>query len=197
MEKHPCQYGGFLNCQNFFCEYGHSLSEILHLCSNVLENISKGDTSQKIEIKVQRYAVQRLIDSINKLSQEIEDLINLNHELAIGICEHFDVLRRLHEGDFTATASEDSKIEIVRMLGQLINKQKETFMKFISDIKKQDEEILHLYEQQRTIISSIGVAIIVVEEDMTIEFTNEEFESLTGYTTQEIEGKMKWTEFFC
>lgn len=196
MEKHPCQYGGFLNCQNFFCEYGHSLSEILHLCSNVLENISKGDTSQKIEIKVQRYAVQRLIDSINKLSQEIEDLINLNHELAIGICEHFDVLRRLHEGDFTATASEDSKIEIVRMLGQLINKQRDKFVEYINKIKEQQEDILKLYERERVIISNVGVAIIVIEEDMTIEFTNEEFEVLTGYTKQEIEGKMKWTEFF-
>ncbi|GAB5047314.1 two-component system sensor histidine kinase NtrB [Thermodesulfovibrio sp. TK110] len=196
MELYPCPYGGYLKCNNPLCEYRNSLSEVLHLCSNVLLKIAEGDTSYKIDLQFDRYAVQRLINSINKVSEEVSVMIELTHELAIGICEHFDVLKRIHEGDFTATASEDSSIEIVKMLGQLINKQKETFMKFISDIQKQDEEILHLFEQQRTILSSIGVAIIVVEEDMTIEFTNEEFESLTGYKKHEIEGKMKWTAFF-
>ncbi|MDI6864548.1 ATP-binding protein [Thermodesulfovibrio yellowstonii] len=196
MEQHPCPHGGFLTCKNTFCEYGQRLSEILHLCSDIIENIGKGDTSKKIDIKVQRHAVQRLIDSINKLSKEIEDLINLNHELAVGICEHFDVLRRLQEGDFSAKASEEFKIEIVKMLGQLINKQKERFLDYISKIKEQQEEIFHFYEQQNAILSSVGVAIIVVEADMTIEFANSEFEDLTGYSKKEIEGKMKWTEFF-
>lgn len=196
MEQHPCPYGGYLKCNNPFCEYRYALSEVLHLCSDVLERIAQGDTSQKIELQFERYAVQRLINSINKVSQEVGAMVELTHELAIGICEHFDVLRRLQEGDFTATASEESSIEVVKMLGHLINKQKERFIKYIDDIKRQDEEILHLYEQQKSILSSVGVAIIVVEEDMTIEYANEEFESLTGYTKQEIEGKMKWTEFF-
>lgn len=100
----------------------------------------------------------------------------------MGICEHFDVLRRLQEGDFSAKASEESKIEIVKMLGQLINKQKERFLDYISKIKEQQEEIFHFYEQQNAILSSVGVAIIVVEADMTIEFANSEFEDLTGYS---------------
>jgi len=196
MEKHPCPYGGYLKCNNPLCEYRYALSEVLHLCSDVLEKIAQGDTSQKIELQCERYAVQRLINSINKVSQEVGAMVELTHELAIGICEHFDVLRRLQKGDFTATASEESSIEVVKMLGQLINKQKERFLDYINKIKEQHEEILHLYEQEKSILSSIGVAIIVIEEDMTIEYTNEEFESLTGYTKQEIEGKMKWTEFF-
>ncbi len=196
MEKHLCPYSGFLACNNLFCESGQRLSEILHLCSNVIEKIAQGDTSEKIKLKVERYAVQRLINSINKLADEIEDLINLNHELAIGVCEHSDVLLRLQEGDFSAKASEDSPIEIVRMLGSVINKTRDRFVEYIDKIKEQHEEILKFYEQQNAILSNVGTAIIVIEEDMTIEYANAEFEALTGYSKQEIEGKMKWTEFF-
>ena len=195
-QQKPCPYGGYLKCDNPLCEHRYALSEVLHLCSDVLEKIAQGDCSQKIDLKFERYAVQRLINSINKVSQEVSAMIDLTHELAIGICEHFDVLRRLHEGDFSATAYEDSSVEVIRMLGQLINKQKERFVEYINKIKQQNEEMLHLYEQQNTILSSLGVAVIVTEENMTIEYANAEFEILTGYTKKEIEGKMKWTEFF-
>lgn len=195
MER-PCPYGGYLRCNNPYCEYRYALSEVLHLCSDVIERIAQGDTSQKIELQFEASAVQRLINSINKLSEEVGKINDLALELAVGICEHLDVLRRIQEGDFSATASEDSSIEAVRMLGRLINKQKEKCLNYIEKIKEQYEEIVHLYEQERTILSSIGVAIAVVEEDMTVEYVNEEFERLTGYKKQEIEGKMKWTEFF-
>ncbi len=196
MAGNLCPHGGFFECNNIFCEYGQKLSEILHSCSNVIEKLAKGDTSDKIEIKVKRYDIQRLIDSINNLSRSLEDLIDLNHELALGICEHFDVLRRIQEGDFLAKASEDSPIEIVRMLGELINRQRDRFLDYINKIKQQHKEILELYTQEREILSNIGVAVMISEEDMTLEFVNEEFERLTGYSKKEVEGKMKWTEFF-
>ena len=195
-QQEPCPYAGYLKCDNPLCEHRYAISEVLHLCSDVLEKIAQGDCSQKIDLKFERYAVQRLINSINKVSQEVSAMIDLAHELAIGICEHFDVLRRLHEGDFSVTAYEDSSVEVIRMLGQLINKQRDRFVEYINKIKQQNEEILHLYEQQNTILSSLGVAVTVIQEDMTIEYANAEFEILTGYTKKEIEGKMKWTEFF-
>ncbi len=195
MEQYACKYGGFLKCKNLFCEQGQILSEILHLCSDIIEKIGKGDTSQRIDLNIERYAVRRLIDCINRLSKEIEELINLNHELAIGICEHFDVLRRLQRGDFSARASEDSHVEMVKMLGQLINRQRERFLEYIDKLKEQHEDLVHAYEQQNAILSSVGVAICVVDEDMTIEFINEEAETLVGYSKKELEGKVKWTDF--
>lgn len=187
-EKHPCPYGGYLKCDNQDCEYRYSLSEILHLCSDLIDRVARGDCSQKIGFKCDRYAVQRLIDSINRLVDGVGSTIDLTHELAIGICEHFDVLRRLQEGDFSAQASEDSPLELVRMLGQLINKQKETFLEHI-------EEINRLAEQMNIILSNLNVAVLISEEDMTVEFVNPEFEKITGYTKEEVIGKMKWTEF--
>ena len=143
MENHPCPHGGYLKCTNVLCEYGIALSEVLHCCCDVLEKIAQGDTSQKIDIKVERNSVQRLIDSINKVSQEVSAMIDLTHELAIGICEHFDVLRRLHEGDFSATASEDSSVEVIRIHGQLINKLRDRFVEYINKIKEQHQDLIY------------------------------------------------------
>ncbi|MBN1828239.1 MAG: PAS domain S-box protein, partial [Deltaproteobacteria bacterium] len=68
----------------------------------------------------------------------------------------------------------------------------------VSDItaRKRAEEALRESEiRYQSIFENTGTVMLIVEEDMTISFANAEFENLTGYTRQEIEGKKKWTEF--
>jgi len=50
-------------------------------------------------------------------------------------------------------------------------------------------------ERYRTIFQNTGTGMMFIEEDMTISLTNKEFSKLTGYTSEEINGKMKWTDF--
>lgn len=195
MVKYLC--GSLLNlhCSIENCQHGEDFIKILHQCISVLESLSKGDTSQKVTIFTDKGCLKKLVDTIHRLTEEVEEFLNLNHELAIGICEHFDVLRKLQQGDYSVRASEDSPVEIVRMLGQLINKQRDRFLDYIERLKEQHAEIVHSYEQQNAILSSVGVAIVVVDEDMTIEFVNKELEDLVGYSKKELEGKFKWTYF--
>jgi len=47
----------------------------------------------------------------------------------------------------------------------------------------------------RTIFENTGTAIATVEEDTTISLVNSEFEKLSGYSREEVEGKKRWTEF--
>jgi methyl-accepting chemotaxis protein len=49
-------------------------------------------------------------------------LVDQSHEMAIGLCENFDVLSRLSEGDLTARAPEESSNELLGRLGEMINK---------------------------------------------------------------------------
>ena len=61
---------------------------------------------------------------------------------------------------------------------------------------KRAEEALRAYElRYQTIFETTGTTMLIVEEDMTISLANDGFESLTGYTREEVEGKRKWTEF--
>ncbi|MGE5390107.1 MAG: AAA family ATPase [Deltaproteobacteria bacterium] len=50
-------------------------------------------------------------------------------------------------------------------------------------------------ERYRTIFQNTGTSMMFVEEDMTISLSNKELSKLTGYSGEEIDGKMKWTEF--
>jgi PAS domain S-box-containing protein len=47
----------------------------------------------------------------------------------------------------------------------------------------------------RSIFENTGTVMLIVEEDMTISMANNEFEQLTGYKREEIEGKKKWIDF--
>lgn len=59
------------------------------------------------------------------------------------------------------------------------------------------EEKLRQSEQwYRAIFENTGTATFIVEEDKTISLANSEFEKLSGYTREEIEGKIKWPVFF-
>ena len=65
----------------------------------------------------------------------------------------------------------------------------------ITERIRAQEALKESEETYRTIFENTGTAEILIEEDTTISYANGEFERLSGYTRQEIEGKMKWTEF--
>ncbi|GAH66260.1 unnamed protein product, partial [marine sediment metagenome] len=50
-------------------------------------------------------------------------------------------------------------------------------------------------EKYRTVFENTGTATIIIEEDKTIYMANTQSEKLSGYSTEEIENKMKWTDF--
>ena len=47
----------------------------------------------------------------------------------------------------------------------------------------------------RAVFENTGTATVLLSEDTVIALANEEFERLSGYRKEEINGKMKWTEF--
>jgi PAS domain S-box-containing protein len=50
-------------------------------------------------------------------------------------------------------------------------------------------------DMYRTIFDNAGIAIIVVEGDTTISIANSEFCAMTGFSKEEIENRMSWTNF--
>ena len=85
-------------------------------------------------------------------------------------------------------------------------KEKETF-KLYSErlVKKLEKKILALEksnkrvkeskERYRTVFENTGTATVIIEENMVISMVNTRFERLSGYSKDEIENKMKWTDF--
>ncbi len=58
-----------------------------------------------------------------------------------------------------------------------------------------DEKYKRTADEYRTIFETTGTATIIIEDDTSISLSNKEFENLSGYTKEEIEGKKSWTDF--
>jgi len=65
----------------------------------------------------------------------------------------------------------------------------------ITEIKKTQQKIEESERKYRTTFEHTGTAMMLIEEDTTISMVNSEFEKLSGYRKEEIEGKMSWIQF--
>ncbi|NMB79379.1 MAG: PAS domain S-box protein [Methanomicrobiales archaeon] len=62
--------------------------------------------------------------------------------------------------------------------------------------KKEAEQALKISENlYRTVFNTTGAATIIIEKDTTIVLANPEFARLSGYSSEELEGRHSWTEF--
>ncbi|WP_292490541.1 PAS domain S-box protein [Methanoculleus sp. 10] len=58
-----------------------------------------------------------------------------------------------------------------------------------------EAEVQRSGDMYRSIFEHTGSATIIIEDDMTIILVNSEFTRFTGYSREEVEGKMPWTAF--
>ncbi|MBI5679389.1 MAG: PAS domain S-box protein [Methanobacterium sp.] len=65
----------------------------------------------------------------------------------------------------------------------------------ITERKKSEKALKESEAYYRTIFDYSGAATVIIEDDTTISLANPEFEKLSGYSVDEIEGKIKWTKF--
>jgi PAS domain S-box-containing protein len=69
-----------------------------------------------------------------------------------------------------------------------------TVMTDITDRKRFEEALRESENTYRAVFENTGSVMMIVEEDTTISLVNSEFGKVIGYTREEVEGKMSWTE---
>ncbi len=65
----------------------------------------------------------------------------------------------------------------------------------ITDRKQFEDTLQKSEELYRTVFENTGTAAVLIEKNTIISLANTEFEKLSRYSKQEIEGKKSWTEF--
>jgi PAS domain S-box-containing protein len=69
------------------------------------------------------------------------------------------------------------------------------YVRDATDRKRAEVALQESEERYRTTFENTGTATVLIEEDAIIHLANTEFERLSGYSKQEIEGKKRWTDF--
>jgi len=72
------------------------------------------------------------------------------------------------------------------------------FISHVQDISEQkiaEQSMRESEKRYRTVFENTGTAMIIVDEDMTLSMVNSEFEMMSGYSKDELEGKKRWNEF--
>jgi PAS domain S-box-containing protein len=131
------------------------------------------------------------------LSREVE----LNDRIFEGILSYakdFDTVR-IYLNDITErrTAEEALKKkhdELNAAYEQLAAAEEELRASY-DDLARSRNTLEEGEERYRTVFENTGTATVVIEEDTRIRLANVEFEHLTGFSKDEVEGKKSWTEF--
>lgn len=66
---------------------------------------------------------------------------------------------------------------------------------FVEDISRQkdiENALQKSADQYRSVFENTGTATIIIEKDTTVSLANERFAALTGYSKDEVEGKLQW-----
>ncbi|MGE5372516.1 MAG: diguanylate cyclase [Solirubrobacterales bacterium] len=75
------------------------------------------------------------------------------------------------------------------------NRINETLQLEIAEKRMAEKALIESEMKYRALFEHSGIAMVMVDEDMTVLMANEVVEDMTGFTREQMEGKMKWTEF--
>ncbi len=156
---------------------------------DLLARVSKGDTAQSDVVESETGIFSEIKKLINELAMHMQQTNDYTHEMAIGLCEHYETLNRIASGDFSGRASVDSGIEVVAKLGELINLEADALTNAISRAQHAEETAKYAYQQLLDIVEFLPDATFVVDQDKRVIAWNRAIEKMTGIEKQEIIGK--------
>jgi two-component system cell cycle sensor histidine kinase/response regulator CckA len=98
-------------------ELALGLSEVFE----ALKKLSSGDPSVKVPETSDLELMTKLKHLVNLTAENLAEIVDLSHEFAIGLAEHFDALHRVSQGDLTARVSGGSRVELLESLKNVTN----------------------------------------------------------------------------
>jgi len=166
-------------------------NEAFSMMAETVDRLCQGDPTARIALHSENILIRRLEEGINHLATSMAERIDESHEMAIGICEHYDALNRIAAGDLKVQANETSSNELIAQLGVLINRGTASLLSIIQQLQQTDEQLSFAYHQLRDIIDFLPDATFVVDQQGKIIAWNKAIEKMTGCTKQEMLGKTK------
>jgi PAS domain S-box-containing protein len=170
-----------------------AFSEAFSRLVDVVEKLCHGDPAARVSVSAKNILIRKLEEGINQLAESMAERIHESHEMAIGICEHYDALNRIAAGDLSVQANERSSNELIAQLGILINKGTASLLSIIQQLQETDQQLSFAYHQMRDIIDFLPDATFVIDRQGRIIAWNKALEEMTGYAAADMIGKTQQT----
>ena len=170
--------------------YRHINQELESGLSEVFEGlrlISAGDPSVRISESSEIALISRLKSKVNQTAANISEIVDLSHEFAIGLAEHFHVLKTVSDGDLNARVTGTSRVELLESLKTVTNQMIESVSREVGE-RRQAEEALRLSEHRfREMAKLLPTAICEMGPDRKITYMNDMGLDMLGYSQTELE----------
>jgi len=161
-----------------------------------LNRIASGDPSVRISEDSGVQLLRRLKSKVNETAENISEIVDLSHEFAIGLAEHFHVLKTVSNGDLEARVAGNSRVEILESLGNVTNQMIESVAREVKE-RRQIEGALRRSEQRfRDMANLLPTVICEMGPDMRIAYMNNVGLELFGYTSSELEAGIDGRDLF-
>jgi signal transduction histidine kinase len=106
-----------------------------------LKEISQGNPAVAITETSQLELISKLKHMVNLTANNLGEIVNLSHEFAIGLAQHFDTLDRVSKGDLAARISGVSEVELLESLKNVTNHMIDSVSREIAERQRAEKEL--------------------------------------------------------
>jgi len=168
-------------------ELAMGLSEVFE----ALKRIAAGDPAVRVSKDSKLELIAKLKHMVNLTAQNLGEIVDMSHEFAIGLAEHFDVLHRVSSGDLTARVSGISEVELLESLREVTNQMIGSVSREITE-RKQAVEALRQSQQRLKIAGKVAYDLIYEwdAQDDSLEWFGD-IDDILGYDANKIPKTIK------
>jgi PAS domain S-box-containing protein len=112
-----------------------------------LKKISSGDPLVRIPEASELELISKLKHMVNQTAENLAEIVDLSHEFAMGLAEHFDVLHRVSKGELSARVTGSSEVELLESLKNVTNKMIESVSREIAERERAEKGLREAHDQ--------------------------------------------------
>ena len=149
-------------------ELEHTSMELALGLSEVFEGLkrlSSGDPQVRVPEASELELIRKLKHMVNLTAGDLGQIVNLSHEFAMGLAEHFGVLHRVTKGDLNARISGHSQVELLESLKLVTNEMIESVKSEMTSRMRAEEALRESEGRLRKILDSLQVGAVVIDAE--------------------------------
>ena len=160
-----------------------------------LKAIASGNPSMRIGEDSNLEIISKLKHMVNLTAENLGEIVDLSHEFAIGLAEHFDVLHRVSTGDLNARVTGHSSVELLELLKKMTNQMIENISSEMTERLRAEQALKESESKYRLIVNQIPEVVFTGYADWSVDFYDRKIEQLTGYRKEDFDQRhLKWID---